>query len=453
MPSSFARSRRLAAFPCALIFLLLLTGARAATPTDLATAWQAARSFDAGFFAARAADVAAQEKKAQGDALLAPQLALTTSATESWQRATAQGVAPAAGAQAGQQYRAGLALSKPLYDAGASVTRAQLYKEAEQADVVFRQAEQDLMLRTAKAYYEVLVAAESVNLVHTQKDAISQQRDLAKESFDLGIMTASDVNDANARLDTVLAAEIVARNDLEAKQGVFRQLTGLDPAQLASLAADAAPVVPPAQSLQEWLATAQAQNLAIRAVQLSVDIAHSEIERYTLRHSPVLSLVSSAGRLWDVGAIANGGSRDATTSAAIGVQLSIPLYDGGARASRLRQAVALEEQQRYTLDAARAETDRTTRLYFAAVRDSALRVRALEQARASSAAAVESTQLGREVGVRNTIDVLNAQQAYYQTLLNLASARYDHQFSRIQLAATAGTLDESVLRAAGAATP
>jgi outer membrane protein len=434
--------------------LLMIPAARAATAIDLPAAWQAARSFDAGYFAARAADLAAQEKRNQGDALLAPQLGLTTSATEFLQRSTADGASPpSTGTQTGQQYRAGIALSKPLYDAGASITRAQLYKEADQAQVAFRQAEQDLMLRTSKAYFDALVAAESVQLVGAQKQAISQQLALARESYDLGLMTASDVNDAASRLDNVLAAEIAAGNDLEAKQELFRHLTGLDPALLAPLAADATAALLPPASLQDWLARADAQNLSIRSVQLAVDIAHSEIERYTLRHAPVLSLVGSAGRLWEVGAIATGGSRDASTSAAIGVQLSIPLYDGGARASRLRQAYALEDQQRYTLQAARGETDRAVRFYFAAVRDSALRVRALDQARLSSAAAVESTQLGREVGVRTTIDVLNSQQAYYQTLLNLASARYDHQFSRIQLAATAGLLDESVLRDLGEAKP
>jgi outer membrane protein len=452
MPSCLAWPRRSAALLVAVASFVTFQVACAAPATDLVAALQAARSFDATFFAARAADVAAHEKKAQGDALLAPQVSLATSASEALLR-TQVGGAAVAGTQTGQQYGTSIALSKPLYDAGASVTRAQLYKEADQADVVFRQAEQDLMLRTAKAYYEVLVATESVNLVRTQEQAISQQLGLVTESYELGLMTASDVNDATSRRDNVLATEIAARNDLEARQGVFHQLTGLDSTQLVPLPAAAAPAVPQPQTLSDWLSRAQAQNLSIRSLELSVDIAHSEIDRYTLRHSPVLSLVGSAGRSWDIGSIATAGGRDATTSAAIGVQLSIPLYDGGARVSRLRQAYALEDQQRYTLEAARRDTERATRFYFSAVRDNALRVRALEQARVSSAAAVESTQLGREVGVRTTIDVLNSQQAYYQTLLNLASARYDYQFSRIQLAATAGELDESVLREVSAAQP
>ncbi len=419
----------------------------AAPGLNLFDAWHAAQSHEAGYFAARAANLAAQEKKVQGDALLAPQVMLTSSATQASQSYRPGDVTTKGSTdQDGQQYRAAMVLVKPLFEAGKSVTREQLYREAAQAEVTFKQAEQDLMLRTAKAYFEVLVATQSLDLLHAQKQAISEQFDLATQSYDLGLMTASDVNDARAKLDGVVALEIAGRNDLEGKQLVFRQLTGKDPVQLVAMS-DAMPSSSPElQTLDDWLARAQAGNLAIQATQLSVEIAHLDIARYKLRNSPILELVTSAGRNWDVGSVSASGGRDTTNNTAIGLQLSIPLYDGGNRASHLRQALALEDQQRFTLDAVRADTDRATRVFFAAVRDNTLRVAALNQARISSFAALESTRIGREVGVRTIIDILNAQQIVYQTLYNLTSARYDQLFSRIQLWASAGALHESVLQ-------
>jgi outer membrane protein len=427
--------------------LCVIQNAWPAPGTDLVDAWHAALTHEAGYSAARAANAAAQEKKAQGDALLAPQVLLTSSATHASQSYRPGDVTTKVSTdQDGQQYRAAVALVKPLYEAGKSVTREQLYRETAQAEVTFKQAEQDLMLRTAKAYFEVLVATKSLDLLRAQKQAISEQLDLATQSYELGLMTASDVNDARAKLDGVVALEIAGQNDQEGKQLVFRQLTGLDPVQLVAMSDKVPSVVPDMKSLDEWLAQAQANNLAIQATQLSVEIAHLDIARYKLRNSPILELVTSAGRNWDIGSISASGGRDTTNNAAIGLQLSIPLYDGGGRASHLRQALALEDQQRFTLEAVRADTDRTTRFFFAAVRDNSLRVVALNQARISSSAALESTRIGREVGVRTIIDMLNAQQNVYLTLYNLTSARYDHLFSKIQLWATAGALDEYVLR-------
>ncbi len=123
----------------------------------------------------------------------------------------------------------------------------------------------------------------------------------------------------------------------------------------------------------------------------------------------------------------------------------MPLWDGGARRSSERQAVAAEEQQSQSLEAARRDAERLARAYAAAVRDGALRIASLERARTSGASSVDSNKLGREAGVRTTIDVLNAEQSWYQTLTLLSSARYDFLFAQLQLAATAGDLDETQL--------
>jgi outer membrane protein len=425
----------------------LAANAPDALPLDLMTAWQQAQAHDASFQAAKSAGVAAAEKRTQGDALLAPQVALNADASQagqSYRPGNLQAKSPTD--QSGQQYGAALSLSKPLFDAGASVNRDQLYKQADQAEVLLRIAEQDLILRTAKAYFDALVSAESLKLLQTQKQAVSEQLALARQSFDLGLVSASDVNDAQSKYDTIVAGEIAGRADLESARQVFAQVTGASAGSLAVATNAGEPFQPDAHLLPFWLDRTQDQSLIVRAQQLSLGIAGDEIQRYTLRHSPVLSLVSSFGRSWGAGSISASGGRDATTSASIGVVLNIPLYDGGARSSRLRQAYALQDQQKYTLDETRRDAERLTRLYFTGVSTDAQRVQALIKARDSSAAAVQSTRLGQELGVRNVIDVLTAQQNFFQTSLALVTARYDYLLNRLQLAATAGALDEPALR-------
>jgi outer membrane protein TolC len=115
------------------------------------------------------------------------------------------------------------------------------------------------------------------------------------------------------------------------------------------------------------------------------------------------------------------------------------------RQSQLRQAMLLEDQQAFAVEAARNDAVLATRQYFSAIRDDAERIRALESARDSAQSSLDSSKIAQTVGVRTIIDVLNAEQNRDQTLYNLAAARYDYLLSQLQLAASAGALDEDAL--------
>lgn len=430
-----------------LIGTLIALTAPAAHSTDLLASWQAARGHDANFAAAEAGLRVAREKIPQGNAVLAPRVDLNADAGHTIQnyRPGIPSASHPGGPTSGRTAGLGVTLSKPLYDAAGAVTRDRLQREAEQAEVQFTQAEQDLMLRVAKAYFEVLLARENLNLAGAQKEAITEQLGLAKQSYELGIAPVTDMNDAQSRYDNIVAAEVAGATDLEVKSNTFRQLTAVDPAGLAPIAATL-DVKPPAPiEIDRWLADTQAGNTNLRALALGVEIAHRTIDQYRLRNSPVVSLVASYGRAYELGSISTSGGNDATTTGTIGLQLAIPLFDGGNRSSQLRQAIASEDQQRETLEAARRDAENATRQFFAGIRDGAARIRALERARDSGASSLASSKVGREVGVRTAIDVLNAQQNYFQTLYNLTAARYDYLYNQLQLAASAGTLDERVL--------
>jgi outer membrane protein len=427
------------------LLLPLLSGP--AQATDLLSSWQSALSHDANFSAARNALTAGMENAVQGDAAVLPQVALVGNAGQvktDYQAGRNIANSPSTSNQ-GQQYGVGVTLVQPIYDVAATVRRDAMNKQTRQAEIQYRIAEQDLILRVAKAYFDVLLARENVNLINAQKEAIALQLAIAQKSFKIGSATITDTNDAQARYDAVLSTEIAAQSDLDIKSSAYRQLTALDAAQLAPISDALLPAGPQPASMHSWLAQANDGSLTVLAQQIGLDITAIDVKLYRLDGAPTVSLVASYGTQIDSSGISHSGARDRTTNGAIGLQLSIPLYSGGERNSQLRQAVALREQQRDTLEAARRDAEQLVRQSFLGVTSGAAQIKALEQARISGASSVASCKLGREVGVRTTVDVLNAEQNYYQTLYNLGAARDQYLLSQLQLAASVGQLNEAAL--------
>lgn len=436
-----------------IVLLSLGAACSSARAVDLVESWQAARANDAALMASQAALRAAEEKIAQGDALTASHVDLTANAGQAGQdyRPGVETSSHPASYTSGQSYGTSIVWSKPLYDASANFARERLHREAEQARIQYQQIEQDLMLRVARSYFDVLVARENVALADTQAQAISEQLALAKQSYALGLSTASDTDDAQARYDGVVAAQIANQNDLTNKSDAFAVLTGVQSQELASiLSGFSAGALPPAM-LEVWLDQTRRSNPNVRQLELGVEIAELAGDQYSWRGAPVITAVASVGRQYEAGSISTSGGRDAVTAGTIGLRLTIPLVDGGTRQSLLRQSMAIQDQQRYALEAGLREAQRATRQFFASLRDGAQRIRALERARVSGESSVRSSKVGQEVGVRTIIDVLNAEQNYYQTLYNLTSARSDYLYARLQLAASAGALDDAVLAQVNAA--
>lgn len=437
-PSSFAL-RSIAAN-------LVLAASVSAHATDLVQAWQAARSHDATFAAAEANLRAALEKIPQGDALLSSHLDLVATGTQARQdyRSGDTSAKPSALTQ-GQQLGASLAFSKPIYDMASAVARGRLHHEAEQAQAQFDQARQDLMLRVARAYFDVLLAQDNLKLAISQEQAIAEQLGLAKKSYEVGLTSVTDVDDAQARYDSVAATEQADRTDLAARSDVFRTLTGLPAESLQAVEPTALPALVDATLLGGQVAAARAGNPTVRQLELGVEIARRQIDQYRLSASPVVSVVAGYGWQRDSGSISPSGARDRTGNASVGLQVAIPLLDGGTRTSLERQAVHLKDAQAESLEAARRDAERLARQYAAAVRDGGLRIASLDRASRSGESSVNSSRIAREAGVRTTIDVLNAEQAWYATLYSLSTARTDLLYNRLQLAAQAGAIDAASL--------
>ena len=406
---------------------------------DLLDSWQAARKADSTFAAARYARDAGLEKKEQGAALLKPKVTLSGAAG-----LVSTDTEPGR-ARRYNQHSYSLALTQPLYRIEALAGASQQEKQAALAEIQFRAAEQDLILRVATAYFNVTLAEEKIRQIDAQKEAVSQQLAQAKKSFEVGVATITDVDAAQASFDSLLAQEIVAQNDREVKYQAYAQLTGLDPKALVQVSDHLQPGAPQPASSDEWIKRAEISNYALLAQEIGLDVANHEIDKYKSSTALSADLVASYGGQWDGTSLAHNYSMN-THNGRVLLQLSVPLYTGGNRSSQYREAIAKREQQREVVETARRDTALATRRAFLGVQAGAAQTRALQQALASSKSLLDSTRLGRDVGVRTIVDVLNAQQQYHATRYELTSARYNYLLARLQLASAVGDLAEKDLQ-------
>ena len=430
--------------------LLALSVALLSLPSfsaDLLQAWQAAQQYDATMLASRYAQQAGLEKANQAHALLLPKVTLAGNSGYLVNDYQAGSNLLQDSNSNGNNYGYSISAQQPIFRAEVFASSDQLKKQADLATVQYQLAEQELILRVAKAYFELLAADEKVQLAKAQKQAIAEQLALAKKSFEVGVATITDTDEAQASYDSILAEEIVANNDLVVKKNALSLLTGLDSENIAKLTDAMAPTLPVPNDLSVWLKKSSNTSLSIDRQLLTLDIAKREIDKYRLLNSPSLDLVASYGQAWDSGCISRSGNTDQTGKGMIGLQLSIPLFTGGERTSKLNEAAAKEAQQRQIVEATRRETEQLTKQAFLGVNAGAAQINALQQVLKSSQSLLASSKLGREVGVRTTVDVLNAEQKYYQTRYDLTVARYSYLYTKLQLAAVVGDLNEMDVKA------
>jgi outer membrane protein len=429
--------------PAAIIIGLLACGSAAAA--DLMDIYRMAQASDPVYSAARASWLAGQEKLPQGLAGLLPQASI--SATTQYNDRDLRFRNPAvAGGQA--QYNsnsASVSVSQPLYRKQNLVAYDQGKTQVAQADAQLAVAGQDLILRVAQAYFDVLLASANLSFTEAQKIAIGQQLAQAKRNFEVGTATITDTHEAQSRFDLVTAQEIAARNDVEVRNRALEQLIGRAAPVLAGPAKNFAPTPPAPNAMEPWVERARASGLLVRIAQENLTFATQDVERNRGGHYPTLDAFASINDSGQGSGI-QGGSGTDTKSNIIGLQLAIPLYQGGSVNSRVREALANEDKARQDLENARRSAEFTARQGFLGVTNSITLVRALEAALVSSQSSLDSTRLGQEVGVRTQVDVLNAQQQLFSARRDLAQARYNYVLSVLRLTSAAGELNEAELQ-------
>lgn len=421
---------------------------------DLMASYDKALLADPAMQAANAAVLAGWEKAVQGRALLKPQVSLAASLTHINDRSSTSlpgGLSELIKPESsGTVHQTALQLVQPLYNARASADNKQLQQQTGLAEIRYRDAQQDLIQRVGEAYFGVLLAQESLRVARAEKAAVGMQRDRAQARFELGRGKITEVQETQARYDSVLAREVSAQSTLALRQARYQELTGVPADGLAELRSGFTPLTPQPDSLQAWQAKGLDHNTRIQSRQAELAIASAEIGKYTLSGRPTLDLVASYTHKGQSGGLSSTIAADSNRSALIGVQLNVPLFTGGAINSRQREAIAKERQAEQELGAARRDMRLQVQDAYLAVKTGVTRIGALEQSVLSAQTALEATTLGRDIGSRTELDVLDAQQRLFSAQLDLAQARNDHLLGRIRLASAAGELGEGDLRALNA---
>ncbi|WAC72121.1 TolC family outer membrane protein [Roseateles sp. SL47] len=421
--------------PRMTLLMAALGLAGAVRAQSLQEVYEAARTYDATYLAARAVAESAQYQLGQSEALNRPTVGLGASAT----RTETDPPSKVSRDRYGNTVSTvGLSASYALFNRSNSVTIEQSRKNVEVAQADLDTAEQDLIIRIATAYFDVLAAKDALSTSQSNKAAIAEQLASAKRNFEVGTATITDTREAQARYDLATAQELAADNDLRVKQVTLDQLVGRVGVQPRPLATPV--VLPPVTptTVDSWVSTAESGHPSIRKAQLGLDVARLEIDKAKAARLPTVDLTGSYGaqRQTGTGLSYTGNLTNATAA----VALNVPIYSGGAITNRIRETVALEEKSRNDLDYARRSVEENTKRAFFGVQSLLAQVKAYEAAESSTKLALEATQLGYKVGVRVNLDVLNAQTQLYTTQRDLAKARYDVLVNSLKLRQASGQL-------------
>ena len=440
-PNAPAPQRAVYRLAVAFATLVATLAAAPAPAADVIQTYRDAAANDAQFASARNALLAGREQLPQGLSLLLPQVGLSGSATRV--NTVISQPQPFGGFSATYNARAyTLSLSQPLFRWG----NWQQYQQGKLAVVLaeaqFAQSQQDLIVRTVQAYFDVLYAEDSINYAVAQKAAVEEQLASAKRNFEVGTTTITDTNEAQARFDLAVAQEIQSRSNLDVARAALQQIIGRAPGTLAPLVRDVDLTQPEPREIDPWVASAEQQNYVVAQNVANLEIARRQIEVNRAGHLPTVDLVASRSYNFTPPALSSVTSQ---TNNAIGVQLSVPIYSGGYTSSKVREGIALADRAESDLDFARRNAAQSARQAYFNVTSGLAQVRALRAAEVSSQSALDSNKLGYEVGVRTNIDVLNAQQQLFSTQRDLSRARYDTLLNGLRLKSAAGTLTEEDL--------
>lgn len=424
----------------------LLASTSALAAEDLLAVARAALANDAQFQSARAQREATSEKLPQARAGLLP--SLTLNGTTQWNDVEIS--KPVDRSTQYNSHNFGFQLTQPLFRWANWVQFEQGKLQVAAADAQLAQARQDTLLRAAQAYFDLLYAQDVLTSIVAQKTAASEQLELARKSFEVGTVTITDVHEAQSRYDLATAQEIAARSDIEVKRHALAVITGRAPEALRGLRSEVAFTLPEPARMEEWVDRAQTESLTVLAQLANQEIANREIERQRAGHYPTVDLVATYGQNKTVITFAGAPLNNESTTGTVGVQVSVPLFQGLGQESRVRESAHLLDRARAEVDFARRNAAQQARQAWLGVANGIAQTAALRAAQVSSQSSLDANKLGYEVGVRINIDVLNAQQQLYVTRRDLARARYDTLLAQLRLKAAAGQLAEPEIEAVNA---
>lgn len=437
---------------------------------DLAEAWRAAQDHDPAYAAARSAQEAGEALDRQGSALWRPTVmasAGTGRSSVSTDVTGAHFAAPGLGSAGGVEFRTSLndasstslAISarQPLWSGQRLAQSRALHLAADLAELQWSHARQELMMRVADLYFGVVMSRERLRVRQGQEASARQALAEAEERYRIGDTPITDRHEAQEQAYEGRALVLAAQAEMEASEQALADATGLAVADLSLLApgsgGEDAAVGGTLGPIEGWVQRSERENPELRLQQARAAMAGQQAEGQRAASSPSLDLVARAGRDRILGSGDFGTAGNTANSAMIGIELSVPVYTGGARSARHDEARSLADEARYQADGLRRRLVLDTRSAWRSIVVADERIDALQSGWKASRSRLDATRLARSVGDRSTLDLLRAQSDASQAELALEQARIDLAKVRLRLACLAGALDEDDLRRAGAGTP
>jgi outer membrane protein len=443
----------------ALALCALAVGSPAWAGTDLLQAWHAAQSHDPSYASASAERQAGEARRRQGRALLRPQVVASASgglANDDRNTTGAQFIAPGFGnsndvgfhthISGGNETNWTVALQQPIYNAERFAGVREFDAQADLAESRFGLEQQQLMLATARAYFEVLIADESLRTIRAQKESVEEALAATRALFEEGKLPVTDSAEAEARFDEISATEIYAASELELKQAAFTDRTGLPTSALMAVGSDARLEELEPGPLESWLDRARTNSLELQVQRLNRDIARTQTDKFKGSLAPTLDLVARVSDDRLSGDSGWGASSLSYRSQYVGLQLTLPVFTGGMRGAKYSESVALASKADADVDETGLRVVRETRAAWLSVSSGLAQYRASRKALQSAQTRLDATQVGYDVGARTTLDLLNAKSDMFRARLALAQSRHRVVLSRLELAAAAGELSEEELK-------
>ena len=404
---------------------------------DLMQAWQAALANDPQYQAARGAADATRERVPQARSQLLPQIGATAQLNRNDLRSEQPNLFGQM-TTSRERYSSGadaLTLRQPLFRPQLAAQLRQAKALAAQGDAQLHAERQRLLMRVTEAYLEVLRAEEQQRLLAIQRTAFVAQLDAARKGFAAGSGTRTDIDEAQARIDLHVAQELEVRQSVDLARRQLSAIVGQPVGALSVIAVERLPSAPPPEGLDAWIQRAESASPEVTAARAQVAAAREAVDMAKAEFLPTLDGTAQI--------LLNESENPSRVNSKyhqkiIGVQLNVPLFDGGSTRSRVRQASAEVVRVEGLLRA--ASLDLSTRVHreYRGVTEGLARIRALEQAVRSSEQLVQSSRRSYQAGARTLLDILNAEEQLGIARRDLATARFTFLLSVIRLRALSG---------------
>lgn len=430
-----------------LIFIFFSISPLRLFASDLLDIYRQAQTNDPTIQAAREAQLATQEQIPQARAQFLPVLSATatnfayhqTPGTTSLNNnsttpTTTGGASTTISSSSYNQSTYGLTLNQPIFYYQQWIQFSTAAAQVKQANATYAAAEQDLIVRTVQAYFNVLMASDTLKFSKANRKQLAKILDQTQLKFKVGLIANTDVQIAKAQYDSALAQEISDENALANKKELLREIVGQPIETFAFVRENLALKSPEPTDPEKWVMTAVDQNFALQAARFGAEASRTIIKSTEAGHLPTLNINSNLNR--QTSALGT----PSTTYSNVGLQVSLPLFNGGAISSKTREAVHTYEKMQKQVETLYRKTESNTRQAYRSVLTQISQVAAQKQAIISTESALKATEASFNVGIRTIVDVLTAQTNLIQAQKNYANARYDYIIQSVLLKQAAGTL-------------